>query len=304
MSERILRRRFSCRLPSQLICRACLQHPHHTLFIILALVNADRDTAFCAAPGSKGVPWQSSPLDLVRTGGWCTRRGGTLAASGSLKGLSLPVLQERSDRARTIIAAVRQERGELVKGMERLCEAYIALAYMDAGRHKTEKSERRRSLGGRAGWGGRGRAGLIFCLASRAHSHPCRPAHPADPRPGGGAHPHPGAEGERPAARLLPVRADSLQIRLNQVDPSGRYDDLVTVRSFLPHYQLVGGVNLPKIIDCVGSDGKSRRQLVKVGGLLSSSGSHQHPPAPPLVLSSFSSDGLLLRGRTTCVRMR
>lgn len=49
-----------------------------------------------------------------------------------------------------------------------------------------------------------------------------------------------------------------------QVDPSGRYDNLVTVRSFMPQYHLAGGVNLPKIIDCVGSDGKSRRQLVKV----------------------------------------
>lgn len=50
----------------------------------------------------------------------------------------------------------------------------------------------------------------------------------------------------------------------DQVDPSGRYENLVTVRSFQPHYRLVGGVNLPKIIDCVGSDGISRRQLVKV----------------------------------------
>lgn len=49
------------------------------------------------------------------------------------------------------------------------------------------------------------------------------------------------------------------------MDPSGCYDNLVTVRSFMPQYRLVGGVNLPKIIDCVGSDGKSRRQLVKVG---------------------------------------
>lgn len=41
----------------------------------------------------------------------------------------------------------------------------------------------------------------------------------------------------------------------------------------MPHYHLAGGINLPKIIDCVGSDGKSRRQLVKVGALLSSFGS-------------------------------
>lgn len=47
------------------------------------------------------------------------------------------------------------------------------------------------------------------------------------------------------------------------MDPSGCYDNLVTVRSFMPQYHLAGGVNLPKIIDCVGSDGVSRRQLVK-----------------------------------------
>lgn len=56
-----------------------------------------------------------------------------------------------------------------------------------------------------------------------------------------------------------------MSLSFQQVDPSGCYDNLVTVRSFLPHYHLAGGVNLPKIIDCVGSDGKSRRQLVKVG---------------------------------------
>lgn len=48
------------------------------------------------------------------------------------------------------------------------------------------------------------------------------------------------------------------------MEPSGCYDNVVTVRSFRPHYHLAGGVNLPKIIDCLGSDGKSRRQLVKV----------------------------------------
>lgn len=49
-----------------------------------------------------------------------------------------------------------------------------------------------------------------------------------------------------------------------QVDPSGKYEDLVTIRGFEPHFHLAGGVNLPKILDCVGSDGQRRRQLVKV----------------------------------------
>ena len=39
---------------------------------------------------------------------------------------------------------------------------------------------------------------------------------------------------------------------------------MVTIQSFKPEFRLAGGLNLPKIIDCVGSDGKERRQLVKV----------------------------------------
>lgn len=48
------------------------------------------------------------------------------------------------------------------------------------------------------------------------------------------------------------------------MDPTGEYGNLVTIQSFKAEFRLAGGVNLPKIIDCVGSDGKERRQLVKV----------------------------------------
>ncbi|KAK3095904.1 hypothetical protein FSP39_020638 [Pinctada imbricata] len=48
-----------------------------------------------------------------------------------------------------------------------------------------------------------------------------------------------------------------------QVDPSCRYDYLVTLKGFEPTFKLAGGINLPKIITCVGSDGVGRRQLVK-----------------------------------------
>lgn len=49
-----------------------------------------------------------------------------------------------------------------------------------------------------------------------------------------------------------------------EVDLTCRYDDVVCVDSFDPYFELAGGVNLPKVISCVGSDGKRRRQLVKV----------------------------------------
>lgn len=50
-------------------------------------------------------------------------------------------VQERSEVARMIISKIQSKRGEMIRGIKRLCDAYITLAYMDASRHKTEKSE-------------------------------------------------------------------------------------------------------------------------------------------------------------------
>lgn len=41
------------------------------------------------------------------------------------------------------------------------------------------------------------------------------------------------------------------------------YDDIVGIRNFDNNYQLVGGVNLPKKVTCVGTDGVMRTLLVK-----------------------------------------
>ncbi|XP_076001414.1 serine-protein kinase ATM isoform X2 [Genypterus blacodes] len=170
---------------NDVILRSCLEHPHHTLFIIFALVNANKDEDFCKTQLSKGAQQQTSQVD-----------------------------QERSEVAQKIINVIRQKRCEMIHGIERLCDAYITLAYMDASRHKTEK----RAL------------------------------------------PIPADQPIMQIKNLDEVVIPTMEIK---VDPSGRYDNLVTVRSFVPQYRLVGGVNLPKIIDCVGSDGQSRRQLVK-----------------------------------------
>uniref|UniRef100_A0A8D2ZRU2 Serine-protein kinase ATM n=1 Tax=Scophthalmus maximus TaxID=52904 RepID=A0A8D2ZRU2_SCOMX len=168
-----------------LICRASLEHPHHTLFIIFALVNANKDENFSRTRQSRSAPRPTSAFD-----------------------------QERSDVARKIIGSIRKKRGEMIRGIERLCDAYITLAYMDASRHKTEKK--------------------------------------AIPIPA-----------DQPIMQIKDLEEVVIPTMEIKVDPTGCYDNLVTVRSFVPQYHLVGGVNLPKIIDCVGSDGKSRRQLVK-----------------------------------------
>ncbi len=56
-----------------------------------------------------------------------------------------------------------------------------------------------------------------------------------------------------------------LQDKLSlQVDKTCRYDNLTTVLNFESTFRLAGGVNLPKIIHCIGSDGVARKQLVKV----------------------------------------
>ncbi|KAK7172240.1 hypothetical protein R3I93_004526 [Phoxinus phoxinus] len=170
---------------NELICQSSTDHPHHTLFIILALVNANKDESFSRSRISKSSARQPSPLDL-----------------------------ERAEVARKIIDVVRKKRPKMVKDIETLCNAYITLAYMDASRHKTEKK-----------------------------------AIPIPP--------------EQPIMQIKDLNDVVIPTMDIKVDPSGKYEDLVTVRSFKPHFHLAGGVNLPKIIDCVGSDGKSRRQLVK-----------------------------------------
>ena len=51
----------------QLMCRSSLEHPHHTLFIILALVNANMDESFSSGRLSKSASRQPSQLDMVHT---------------------------------------------------------------------------------------------------------------------------------------------------------------------------------------------------------------------------------------------
>ena len=52
------------------------------------------------------------------------------------------------------------------------------------------------------------------------------------------------------------------------IELDGKYDHLVSVSQFGKTFRLCGGINLPKIITCVGSDGKQRTQLVKVDSSL------------------------------------
>ncbi|KAI0091661.1 hypothetical protein BDY19DRAFT_638931 [Irpex rosettiformis] len=50
------------------------------------------------------------------------------------------------------------------------------------------------------------------------------------------------------------------------LDPTGRYDNCVWITRYDRAYETAGGINLPKICYCVGSDGKRYKQLFKGEG--------------------------------------
>ncbi|KAM6448107.1 serine-protein kinase ATM isoform 1-T2 [Liasis olivaceus] len=176
---------------NNLIARISLDHPHHTLFIILALANANKDEPLTKPEVTersrliKNVPKEASPLDMDR-----------MAAASS------------------IINIVKCKRPDMVVQVEALCDAYITLANMDASPWKSH------------------RRGINI----------------------------PSNQPITKLKNLDDVAVPTMEIK---VDPSGKYENLITIKSFKPQFHLAGGVNLPKIIDCVGSDGQQRRQLVK-----------------------------------------
>ncbi|XP_007934807.1 serine-protein kinase ATM [Orycteropus afer afer] len=101
---------------NNLISRISMDHPHHTLFIILALANANKDE-FLTKPEAarrsritKNAPRQSSQLD-----------------------------EDRTEAANKIICTIKSRRPQMVRNVEALCDAYILLANLDATQWKTQR---------------------------------------------------------------------------------------------------------------------------------------------------------------------
>ncbi|XP_042136876.2 serine-protein kinase ATM isoform X1 [Peromyscus maniculatus bairdii] len=176
---------------NNLISRISMDHPHHTLFIILALANANKDELLSKPEAArrsritKNAPKESSQLD-----------------------------EDRTEAATKIVHTIRSKRCKMVKDMEALCDAYIILANLDASQWRNQ------------------RKGINI---------------PAN----------------QPITKLKNLDDVVVPTMEIKVDPTGEYENLVTIKSFKAEFRLAGGLNLPKIIDCVGSDGKERRQLVK-----------------------------------------
>ncbi|KAG8584718.1 hypothetical protein GDO81_004739 [Engystomops pustulosus] len=176
---------------NNVISQTSLDHPYHTLFIILALANANKDDLLLKSEVVKrGRLTKNAPKKISQTD------------------------EDRMEAACNIVNTIKKHRPQMVRDVERLCDAYIILANMDASNWKSQ------------------RKGIPI---------------PSD----------------QPITKLKNLQDVVIPTMELKVDPSGKYENLVTITSFKPEFRLAGGLNLPKIIDCVGSDGKERRQLVK-----------------------------------------
>ncbi len=71
---------------------------------------------------------------------------------------------------------------------------------------------------------------------------------------------------------LLICRISDLRVPvptvLTPLDPTMRYDDCIWVDCFEKQFETAGGVNLPKVSVCKGSDGKRYKQLVSLSPFL------------------------------------
>ncbi|KAG9492023.1 hypothetical protein GDO78_000508 [Eleutherodactylus coqui] len=176
---------------NNVIGQTSLDHPYHTLFIILALANANKDDLLLKSEIAKrGRLSKNAPKKISQTD------------------------EDRMEAACNIVNTIRKHKPHMVRDVEKLCDAYIVLANMDANHWKTHRN------------------GIPI---------------PSD----------------QPITKLKNLQDVVIPTMELKVDPSGKYENLVTITSFKPEFRLAGGLNLPKIIDCVGSDGKERRQLVK-----------------------------------------
>ncbi|EDV19270.1 uncharacterized protein TRIADDRAFT_33879, partial [Trichoplax adhaerens] len=73
----------------------------------------------------------------------------------------------------------------------------------------------------------------------------------------------------------VPIPSDLALLKINashqapmltcdiKIDPTCEYENVIYIEQIESHFRLVGGINLPKIISCIGTDGVTRQQLVK-----------------------------------------
>lgn len=172
----------------ELIEKAAKDHPFHTLPIILALANANKDATITS-----------------------TNKGGRLSRNGPQMSDASHADEDRMQAAISMVSKLKtgERTTRIIRDMEKLSDAYIELAYWDVTQYK--KVTKPISFA----------PNLQICTL-----------------------------------RNLQTAVSTLDM---PVDPTCRYANVITIQRFEPTFKLAGGINLPKIIMCIGSDGQKKK---------------------------------------------
>ncbi|CAL8089463.1 unnamed protein product [Calicophoron daubneyi] len=214
---------------TQLVERIIDWHPHHAASTLLFLVNAELDELYTPKPQNSTL----APTTPQRQSRPKARRN-QHADSGTESSDQPKQCLERNGRiqaARRMFTHLSEgRRGPLLAQMQLLAEAYVEWANADVDKHRGSTAEIPLPSGCKL---------QQFVTTSRKRSVSNNP---------------------NDLLNLVAIPTRSLRI-----DRSGLYcsSDVVYIAGFGPTFRLAGGINVPKIIICLGSDGQSRRQLVK-----------------------------------------
>ncbi|THD24965.1 ATM serine/threonine kinase [Fasciola hepatica] len=212
----------------KLVKRLIDEHPHHTAFTLLFLVNAKLDNVYNPHPTGQSLA-SAAP-----------RSSASRARGGRGSGIQTEVLdggQTGSEENGRILAARRifdqlsqGRQGKLLRQMQLLAEAYVEWANADVEKYRNRPGDVPLPADCKLS---------RFVVSARARGASSGPSDLLD---------------------LVAVPTVNLAVNRSGLYPPS---SVVRVTGFVPQFRLAGGINVPKIITCLGTDGRQRRQLVK-----------------------------------------
>ncbi|KAG5443325.1 Serine-protein kinase atm [Clonorchis sinensis] len=213
---------------TELVERIVDWHPHHAAFTLLFLVNAELDDMYTAdsTTGLQRVTSAAQRSRQTRINDMSNR-----IVSENHKSQQTTEQNSRIQAARRLYARLLEgRRGPLLQQMQSLAEAYVEWANFNVDKHRGSTAD------------------IPFPSGCMLHRFAISPRQRVNVRQG------------TDALSLVAIPTDVLRI-----DRSGQYDrsNVVCISGFAPTFRLAGGINMPKIVTCWGTDGRSRRQLVK-----------------------------------------
>ncbi|KAF7260459.1 hypothetical protein EG68_02210, partial [Paragonimus skrjabini miyazakii] len=210
----------------ELVVRIVDWHPHHAAFTLLFLVNAELDNLYDPKTAIAQHP-AVLPLRSRQT----RLTSGSRKLSNSENPQSLTDQNQRIQAARRVLTWLMEgRRGPLLRQMQSLAEAYVELANADVDKHRGSTANIPFPSGCKV---------QHFAISTRLRGLPVN------------------RNGE--------LNLVAVPTATPLIDRSGQYPSsgVVFISGFAPTFRLAGGINLPKIVTCLGTDGNSYRQIIK-----------------------------------------